>query len=537
VRVGVVVDESQADLAAERVVAAAGGMGLAVTARHHPLRPALIAGTQTRTFAELNARCNQLARVLRRHGLKDGDAVALVCSNRPEFAEAVYAAQRSGLRITPINWHLTAEEIAYIVSDCEARALIAEVQFASSAAEAGRGSPNASVRLAIGGVIGGFEPYEAALAAEPDHDLEDPTLGQVMFYTSGTTGRPKGVWRPNRTPQEADTLLRDRYEYFRYQEGQDSNLVTGPLYHGGPFAYSLTMPLSVGVGTVVMDRWGSEDALRLIEQHRITHTHMVPIMFHRLLELPESVRRRYDLSSLRVVVHGAAPCPVETKRSMMQWLGPIVYEYYGATEGRATFIDPIEWLRKPGSVGRPNGGHVDIQDSEGNRVPPGVVGTVYLRAPDSARFEYFKDGEKTSSVYRGDRFTVGDMGYIDDDGYLFLTARTAEVIISGGVNIYPAEVDGVLLGHPVVADVATVGVPNREWGEEVKSVVILRPGVRPDTELARELADYVRANLAHYKCPRSIDFAVDLPRDDNGKIYRRRVRDRYWTEIEKRAGS
>jgi long-chain acyl-CoA synthetase len=451
--------------------------------------------------------------------------------------EAIYAAQRSGLRITPINWHLTAEEIGYILSDCEARALIADVQFAPSAAAAWRGSPSVSARLAIGGVVEGFEPYNAALAAEPDHDLEDPTLGQVMFYTSGTTGRPKGVWRANHPPQAADMLLRDRYEYFGYKEGQDSSLVTGPLYHGGPFVYSLTMPLAVGVGTVVMDRWGSEHALRLIEQHRITHTHMVPIMFHRLLELPEGVRRRYDLSSLRVLVHGAAPCPIEIKRSMMEWLGPIVYEYYGATEGRATFIDPTEWLRKPGSVGRPKGGHVDIQDSEGNRVRPGKVGTVYIRAPDSARFEYYKDGEKTSSVYRGDRFTVGDMGYVDNDGYLFLTARSAEVIISGGVNVYPAEVDGVLLGHPAVADVATVGVPNTEWGEEVKSVVILRPGVLPGTSMARALGDYVRANLAHYKCPRTIDFAEDLPRDDNGKIYRRRVRDRYWTNIEKSAGS
>jgi long-chain acyl-CoA synthetase len=295
------------------------------------------------------------------------------------------------------------------------------------------------------------------------------------------------------------------------------------------------MPLAVGVGTVLMDSWRSEEALRLIDHHRITHTHMVPIMFRRLLDLPDGVRRRYDLSSLRVVVHGAAPCPVEIKRSMMRWFGPIVFEYYGATEGRATFIGPEEWLRKPGSVGQPPGDHVEIRDSEGNRVPPGVVGTVYLRAPDSGRFEYFKDPRKTSSVYRGDRFTLGDMGSIDGDGYLFLTGRTAEVIISGGVNIYPTEVDGVLLSHPAVADVATVGVPNEEWGEEVKAVVILKAGLRPDSEIARELVEYARANLAHFKCPRTIDFAEDLPRDDNGKIYRRRVRDRYWAGMDDRA--
>jgi long-chain acyl-CoA synthetase len=527
-------DEFESDLATERLMAGARGMGIAVTARHFPSRPALVAATVTRTFAELNARSNQLARALRRRGLNEGDGIALVCSNRTEFAEAIYATQRSGLRITPINWHLTPEEMSYIVSDCEAKALIADIQFAREVAEAMCGLPSVSVRLAVGGPIDGFEPYDDALAAEPNYDLEDPALGLVMFYTSGTTGRPKGVSRPIPSPQ-SDALLRDRYKYFGYQERQDMNLVTGPLYHGGPFSYSLTMPLAVGVGTVLMERWGSEEALRLIDHHRITHTHMVPIMFRRLLDLPDGVRRRYDLSSLRVVVHGAAPCPVEIKRSMMRWFGPIVFEYYGATEGRATFIGPEEWLRKPGSVGRPQGDHVEIRDSEGNRAPPGVLGTVYLRAPDSGRFEYFKDPRKTSSVYRGDRFTLGDMGSIDGDGYLFLTGRTAEVIISGGVNIYPTEVDGVLLSHPAVADVATVGVPNEEWGEEVKAIVILKAGVQPDSEIARELVEYARANLAHFKCPRTIDFAEDLPRDDNGKIYRRRVRDRYWAGMDDRA--
>jgi long-chain acyl-CoA synthetase len=283
------------------------------------------------------------------------------------------------------------------------------------------------------------------------------------------------------------------------------------------------------VGVVLMDGWDAEETLRLIEKHRVTHVHLVPIMFHRLLSLPEEVRRRYDLSSLKRIAHGAAPCPVDVKKAMIDWVGPIIWEYYAATEGAGTSVESDEWLRKPGTVGRVPDAHVEIRDEEGNPVPTGEVGTIYLRAPDEpeARFEYYKDSEKTSRAYRGDFFTLGDMGYIDEDGYLFLTDRSADLIISGGVNIYPAEVDAVLLTHPAVADSCTIGVPNDEWGEEVKAVVELKPGWEPSEELARELIEYCRDRLAHYKCPRSVAFDDDLPRHETGKLYRRLVRERY----------
>ena len=277
-----------------------------------------------------------------------------------------------------------------------------------------------------------------------------------------------------------------------------------------------------------MDGWEPEETLRLIERYRITHTHMVPTMFHRLLALPDEVKRKYDTSSLRVVLHGAAPCPVAVKAGLIEWLGPVVYEYYAATEGGGTFVDSEEWLRKPGTVGKPVDPElIHILDSDGNQLPIGEVGTVYMRAPNRGRFSYYKDDAKTASSYRGNYFTLGDHGYLDEDGYLFLTGRSAELIISGGVNIYPAEVDAVLLTHPAVADAGTIGIPNLEWGEEVKAVVELKPDSQPSASLAAELMQWCRDRLAHYKCPRSVDFVAELPRHDNGKLYRRKLRELY----------
>jgi long-chain acyl-CoA synthetase len=272
--------------------------------------------------------------------------------------------------------------------------------------------------------------------------------------------------------------------------------------------------------------------LQLIERHRVTHTHMVPTMFHRLLSLPDAVRARHDLSSLRFVLHGAAPCPVHVKQRLMQWLGPIVYEYYAATEGMGTMVDPQTWLAKPGTVGKPiSAEHVKVLDDDGNPLAAGTVGTVYLHAPEQSRFRYYKDDDKTRTAFRGDYFTLGDVGYLDEDGYLFLTDRNANLIISGGVNIYPAEVEAVLLTHPAVADAGVIGVANSEWGEEVKAVVELQRCVSGAPELERELIEYCRARLAHFKCPRSVDFVAELPRQDNGKLYKHALRERY------RAGS
>jgi long-chain acyl-CoA synthetase len=499
-------------------------MGLALVAERSPDRPALLSPQGERSFGELNARANQLARSLRARGLRAGDGVALLCPNRPEFVEVLYAAIRSGLRMTPLNWHLSGEEAAYIVNDSGSRAFIADVSFAREARDVLDRGTNVEVALCVGGSIDGFESYDEVAGKESSQDLDDPVLGSTMLYTSGTTGRPKGVYRPRPSP-----ILRLLEGATRFRPGEDLSLCTGPLYHAAPLALSLRLPLQAGVGVLIMERWDSEGSLQLIERHRVTHTHMVPTMFHRLLSLPDEVRSRYDLSSLRFLLHGAAPCPVEIKRSMIEWLGPVVYEYYAATEGGGTFIDSEEWLRRPGSVGRSNPGQaIEIRDEQARPLPTGEVGAIYFKAPRQARFVYYGDEQKTASVYRGDFFTLGDMGYFDEDGYLFLSGRSAEVIISGGVNIYPSEVDAVILTHPAVGDVATVGVPNDEWGEEVKAVVLLRDGAAPGEALAQELMEHCRAQLAHYKCPRTVDFADELPRYETGKIYRRLVRDRYW---------
>ncbi len=533
----------------ERIEAATRGMGLSITAKYFPDRVALISeqGDFTDserlrerrltnvTFGRLNARANQLASALRKLGLKEEDALGLVCANRPEFAEAIYAGQRSGLRTVPINWHLTGEEIAYILKDSEAKAIVSDARFAEAAAEAARLVPDVKVRLAIGGDIAGFDSFEDAIRAEDDSDLEDAVLGRHMLYTSGTTGRPKGVYRPGGMQGAAQMLqiYGPILERYAFGEG-DVNLVTGPFYHSAPLAFSLIVPMMAGITSIVMDGWEPEETLRLIEKHRVTHTHMVPIMFHRLMSLPGDVRARYDTSSLRFIVHGAAPVSIPLKKAMIDWLGPVVHEYYAATEGLGTFVFAEEWLERPGTVGKIEDEKVEVRAEDGKPLPPGEVGYIYIRSEEDLKFEYYKDPETTQKTYTGDHFTLGDMGYVDEDGYLFLADRSADLIISGGVNIYPAEVDAILLQHRAVADVATVGIPNDEWGEEVRAVVQLKPAFAGDARLESELLDHCRANLAHFKCPRAVDFIDELPRHDTGKIYRRLVREPYWKDHAKR---
>ena len=348
-----------------------------------------------------------------------------------------------------------------------------------------------------------------------------------MLYTSGTTGRPKGVHREGAAPSALAAVNFCGYDE-DYETSVDAHLLTGPLYHAAPLAFSVAVPYAYGVPLVLMEHWDPIEMLRLIERHGVTHTHMVPTMFHRLLALTTEDRERYDLSSLRFVIHGAAPCPVPVKQRMIEWLGPVIVEYYAATEGLGTLIDSETWLKHPGSVGRPMvPGLVKVGDDDGKELPAGEVGLVFLQAPATTRFDYFHDTEKTAGAFRGDYFTLGDMGYVDEEGYLFLTDRTANLIISGGVNVYPAEVDAVLLEHPSVGDVATIGVPDEEWGEVVKAVVQPVAGVEGSDELAAELIEFCRDRLAHYKCPRSVDFVEELPREDTGKIFKRKLRDQY----------
>ncbi len=512
---------------ARRRLLAGQGRTLTFWAERQPDRLAVISPSGTRTFAELDAAANRLVRALRRRGLRVGDAVALICGNRPEFVETLAACQRAGFRLTPVNWHLSAAEAAYIVEDCQARALLADATINDAAVEVARAAPGCDVRLAIGGAIEGFESYDDAVSVEDGGELGDAVVGGTMLYTSGTSGRPKGVHRP---PTSESALA--AVNLFGYDAARgDVHLCTGPLYHAAPLAFSLAIPLVYGVGVVLMEQWDAERALELIDEHRISHTHMVPTMFHRMLSLPPELRDGYDTTSLRMIVHGAAPCPVVVKQRLIEWVGPIVWEYYAATEGTGTFVDSATWLARPGTVGKPAvEGLVLVGDENATPMAAGEIGLVYLRAPREGRFEYFGDPDKTAGSYRGEYFTLGDMGYLDDDGYLFLTDRSVNLVISGGVNIYPAEVDAVLLEHPAVGDAATIGVPDAEWGEQVKAVVELQPGIEASPALADELIEHCRSRLAHYKCPRTVDFVDQLPRQDNGKIYKRLLRDRYRAE-------
>jgi long-chain acyl-CoA synthetase len=504
--------------------AALTGMAVAVHAANKPDEIAVVDSQDSYHWDYLNKRSNQLANYMRELGLGIDDSVALLCSNRVEFVEVMMASFRSGIRVTPINWHLTGEEISYIVENCDAKILFADGQFAVKAAEAAAMVPELFSYLFIGDEIEGFSAYGDALGSQNEKNIDDPVHGGTMLYTSGTTGRPKGVFRVERPATLPD------FTELGYPNGDEVDLCTGPAYHAAPLLIDVLTPIISGATVVFMDGWDPEESLRLIDQHKVTHCHMVATMFHRLLQLSEETKTQYNLSSMRMIIHGAAPCPVHVKHAMIEWVGPVLVEYYAATEGGGGFlIGSEEWLTKPGSVGKP-GPEFDnrIVDETGERVKQGEVGTIYMRAPEEGRFIYYKDKEKTESSYAGDYFTLGDMGFFDEDGYLFLTGRTAELIISGGVNIYPQEVDSQIMQHAAVLDVCTIGVPSDEWGEEVKSVVQLNEGFTGNADLENELVEFSRSRLPAFKCPRSVDFVPDLPRLPTGKIQRRIVREPYW---------
>src|SRR5215468_9259284 len=474
------------------------------------------------TAGDLLARVNQLTHGLRAQGLQPGDGVAVLAPNGIAPLEVHLAALQAGWYVTPINWHFTAAEIAYIVRDSEAKAFFVHERYgpagASAAEEAG---VPASGRIGYGDVPG-FRPVERV--------REGRTAGAAMHYTSGTTGRPKGVRRElsGLDPDEAAELLTALPQLFGITVGPPNvHLVTSPHYHTAVTVFGGSA-LHMGHRVVYMDSWDSELALALVERYRVTNTHMVPTHFKRLLALPDETRQRYDLSSMRWLLHAAAPCPVGIKRAMLDWWGPRIYEYYAATEGGGTLATPEDWLAKPGTVGKPWPiSEIMIAGAGGAACPPGVPGTVYLRS-DLSDFVYKGDPAKTEAARRDGFFTVGDIGYLDEDGYLFLCDRKEDMIISGGANIYPAEVEGEIIMHPQVADVAVFGIPDEDWGESVAAVVQPEDGVPPGPELAASILASLAGRLARMKWPKQIDFTGELPRDPSGKLLKRRLRDPYW---------
>jgi fatty-acyl-CoA synthase len=510
---------------------------IAVHAAKDPDRVALIYGNgdKRQTYGELERASRRIAHLLRRRGIERGGCVAALLDNAdPTFWELYWACHRAGLYFTPVNWHLQEDEIRYIVDDSDADALFVSRRFADVAARVARDQPRLRLRVITGGgEAEGFEPLAAVLADVPeDAPLGAEWEGAVMLYSSGTTGRPKGVRRelPDLPAGHVSLELFAKGFLGLFGLGADDRyLCPAPLYHAAPIVFS-GHHLRVGASVVVLPRFDPELVLRTIQDQRCTSSQWVPTHFRRLLQLPESVRRGYDLSSLRVAVHAAAPCPVPIKRAMIEWWGEAIVEYYGGTEGGGTLIRAKDWLAHEGSVGRHwTGGKVWILDEEGREVTqPGVEGAVYFESPATGRFSYHKDAAKTASTYRGDLFTIGDIGYLDADGFLFLTDRQSNMIISGGVNIYPQETENHLVVHPKVDDVAVIGVPDEEMGEAVKAVVIPARGAVPGPELERELIEHCRQGIAHYKCPRSIDFVTELPRTETGKMAKRTLRARYW---------
>lgn len=488
---------------------------------------------ETLTFGALDARSNQLARVLRAAGLEAGDHVAVFMDNRLAFFETTWACLRAGLYITPINRYLSAPEAAHIVEDCDATALIAAASL-EQAAELGERAPRCTLKLAVGGKIDGFNDYAAALSRHSTEKLPDESLGALMFYSSGTTGKPKGVLRAR--PAQDVTLGNPNLAQIGSSYGFSNSTIylsPAPLYHAAVLG-GANAALQYGGTIIVMEKFDAETALRHIETYKVTHSQWVPAMFVRMLKLASELRTKYDLSSQTCAIHAAAPCPVDVKQQMIGWFGPIVLEYYSSTEGAGfAMISSAEWMTHQGSVGKSRGRPFHVCDDDGRELPPGTPGNIYGEMQPGVQFEYHKDPKKTAAVrhpLHEDWVTTGDIGYLDDEGYLFLTDRQAFMIISGGVNIYPQQIEDVLALHPKLADAAVIGVPNQEMGEEVKAVVELAPGVEPSEELAEEIKDYIRARLGRLLVPRTVDFTAQLPRLPTGKLYKKALRDRYWQQ-------
>jgi long-chain acyl-CoA synthetase len=503
-----------------------GGMNLSELAQQHGDRPALVIdeAVEVLTYGALDDASIRFARAFADLGLGPGDGVAAILDNSARVAELWWAALRSGLYYTPVNWHLTATEVSWILQDSGARVLVVDVAHVAVAREAVRGLDVAVVAL---GETEGCLDLTALAASMSGSPLAHEPAGSPMFYSSGTTGRPRGI-RPRLSGRDLreGTNLPNAIMRMYDVPGDAVYLSPGPLYHSSPSLWSFGMH-TIGATAVVMSRFDAATAVRLIEGQRVTHSQWVPTMFSRMLELPEAERLGRDLSSHRVAYHAAAPCPVPVKRAMIEWWGPILTEFYAATEGGTTLISSAEWLDRPGSVGRAwSGGEVHVLDPVSHEEQPaGTPGLIYFKRLADLRFEYHNDPEKTAAVHHGDLVTAGDIGYLDDEGYLFLTDRQSDMIISGGVNIYPREIEHVLLEHPDIRDAAVFGVPDPDFGESVHAVVEVAPGTSPGAD---DIRAWCRERLAGFKTPRSVEIVTELPRDPNGKLYKRRLKERHW---------
>jgi fatty-acyl-CoA synthase len=501
-----------------------------VTAQTYPHKPAVIMGGSGEmvTYHQLDQRSNQGAQLLRALGLRAGDHIGMMLENTPRFLEIAWAAQRAGIIYTPISTHLKRDETAYILENCGARLFIGSLALAEVAEQLVTAVAGIEHFYMVGGVRPGFESWEEAVDAQEPEPIADQANGVPMLYSSGTTGKPKGVFVPPES-DAVDTphpLAATIGAVFGFSE-ETVYLSPAPLYHAAPLHYC-NMALYQGGTVVVMEKFDPEDALRLIEEHRCTHSQWVPIMFIRMLKLPGEVRERYDTSTMQFAIHAAAPCPVEVKQQMIDWWGPVIVEYYAASEGIGfTMIDSENWLTHRGSVGPALIGELHIVDDDGNELPPGEVGTVYFSG-EQARFHYHGEEEKTAGAYNDKGWaTTGDVGYMDEDGYLYLTDRKNFMIISGGVNIYPQEIENLLITHAKVADVAVFGLPCEEFGEQVKAVVEPMNWADATDETAIEIMEWLRERLSHIKMPKSLDFHPRLPRMDNGKLYKRHLMEEY----------
>lgn len=483
-------------------------------------------GGSVLSYADLETRSVQLANLLASRGLMAGDRVAILLENALDWYVAMWGVRRAGMFFVPVNWHLKPTEIRYVVDNSDSRAIIASASLAELAASACDGLACVEVRLSSGGAAAGFEDLNTAIATFPAKPTLPEMDGGSMLYSSGTTGHPKGILRRLSNgrfglPNELERMLADTYSI----DSETTYLSPAPMYHASPVGFTGTT-LRQGGTVVLMPAFDAEAVLAAIETHRVTHAQFVPTHFVRMLRLPEEVKARYDLSSLRVVIHAAAPCAPDVKRAMIDWLGPIIHEYYAGSEGCGlTAINSEEWLAHPGSVGRSRTSPIHIVDLEtGAELPTGEVGGIYFEAPGT--FTYHKDATKSANALTPQGWgTLGDVGHLDEDGFLYLSDRRSDLILSGGVNIYPQEIENALSTHPAVADVAVIGVSNAEFGQEVKAVVELLPGAA--TVSADDLITYARQHLAHFKAPRSIDFTTALPRLPNGKLLRRRLMEQY----------